>query len=106
MYSMGGHSTSCAVPSRAVFSLPDQVPLHEAAILGCSFFTAFGAAKSVAELRAGEVVAVVATGGIGLSVIHLARAFGTEWIFAIDIEDEKLALAKELSGTGDQLVTG
>lgn len=99
MYSMGGHSTHCVVPSRAVFALPDEVPLHEAAILGCSLFTGFGAVKSVADLREGESVAVVAAGGIGLSIIHLARAFGAERVFAIDIDDEKLALAKDLGAT-------
>lgn len=99
MYSMGGHSTHCVVPSRAVFPLPEEVPLHDAAILGCSLFTGFGAVKTVAELRRGESVAVVAAGGIGLSIIHLAKAFGAERVFAIDIDDEKLALAKELGAT-------
>lgn len=99
MYSMGGHATHCIVPSRAVFALPDEVPLHEAAVLGCSLFTSYGAVKSVAELKQGETVAVIAAGGIGLSIIHLARAFGAERVIAIDIDDDKLALAKELGAT-------
>lgn len=99
MYSMGGHSTHCVVPSRAVFALPDEVPLHDSAVLGCSLFTGFGAVKSVAELKEGESVAVVAAGGVGLSIIHLARAFGAERVIAIDIDDDKLALAKELGAT-------
>ncbi|RBP68092.1 Zn-dependent alcohol dehydrogenase [Brevibacterium sanguinis] len=99
MYSMGGHATHCVVPSRAVFPLPDEVPLGEAALLGCSLFTAYGAVRSIAEVTEGETVAVVAAGGIGLSIIHLARAFGAERVIAIDIDDEKLALAAEFGAT-------
>lgn len=99
MYSMGGHATHCVVPSRAVFPLPDEVPLSEAALLGCSLFTAYGAVRSVAEVTEGETVAVVAAGGIGLSIIHLARAFGAKRVIAIDIDDEKLALAAEFGAT-------
>lgn len=99
MYSMGGHAKHSIVPSRAVFRLPDEVPLHQAAVLGCSLFTAHGAVRSVADVQPGENVAVIATGGVGLSIIHLARAAGAERIIAVDIDDEKLALARELGAT-------
>src|SRR5699024_7334749 len=74
LYSMGGHSRNCVVPARAVFALPDEVPLHDAAILGCSLFTGYGAVNTVAQVLPGEDVAVIAAGGVGLSIIHLARA--------------------------------
>ncbi|MFC7402605.1 zinc-binding dehydrogenase [Citricoccus sp. GCM10030269] len=99
MYSMGGHSMSCVVPSRGVFPLPDSVPLLEAAVLGCSLFTGHGAVCSVAQVQPGENVAVIAAGGVGLSIIHLARAAGADRIFAIDVDDDKLALARELGAT-------
>lgn len=99
MYSMGGHATHCVVPSRAVFALPDSVPLAEAAVLGCSLFTGHGAVRSVADVQPGENVAVIAAGGVGLSIIHLARAAGAAKVIAVDIDDEKLALARELGAT-------
>lgn len=99
MYSMGGHSSHCIVPSKAVFALPDILSLTEAAVLGCSVFTAYGAVKSTACVKKGENVAVVASGGIGLSIIHLAKAFGASRVIAIDIDNEKLALAKQLGAT-------
>lgn len=99
LYSMGGHAKYCVVPSRAVFSLPDHVPLHDAAVLGCSLFTGYGAVNSVAQLQVGETVAVIAAGGVGLSIIHLARASGAERVIAIDIDDDKLALAAQLGAT-------
>ncbi|MGO1523015.1 MAG: zinc-binding dehydrogenase [Nesterenkonia sp.] len=99
MYSMAGHATHCVVPSRAVFGLPDTVPLAEAAVLGCSLFTGHGAVHSVAKVQPGENVAVIAAGGVGLSIIHLARAAGAQRVIAVDIDDEKLALARELGAT-------
>ncbi|NLS10481.1 zinc-binding dehydrogenase [Nesterenkonia sp. MY13] len=99
MYSMAGHGTYCVVPSRAVFALPETVPLADAAVLGCSLFTGYGAVNTVASVQPGETVAVIAAGGVGLSIIHLARAAGAERVIAIDIDDEKLALAQELGAT-------
>ncbi|GAA4826751.1 zinc-binding dehydrogenase [Garicola koreensis] len=99
MYSMAGHATCCVVPSRAVFALPDSVPLADAAVLGCSLFTGHGAVHSVAQVQPGENVAVIAAGGVGLSIIHLARAAGAQRVIAVDIDDEKLDLAYGLGAT-------
>lgn len=99
MYSMAGHASHCVVPAPAVFALPDEIPLAEAAVLGCSLFTGYGAVSTVADVQPGETVAVIAAGGVGLSIIHLARAAGAERVIAIDIDDEKLALARELGAT-------
>lgn len=99
MYSMAGHAQHCVVPARAVFALPQNVNLLDAAVLGCSLFTGYGAVRAVADVQPGETVAVIAAGGVGLSIIHLARAAGAERVIAIDIDDEKLALARELGAT-------
>lgn len=96
MYSMAGHSQFSVVPSRAVFPVPDHVSLRGVAVAGCSLFAAYGAINKVARLQEGETVAVIAAGGVGLSVIHLARAAGASRVIAIDIEDNKLDLASEL----------
>ncbi|NDK32554.1 zinc-binding dehydrogenase [Nesterenkonia haasae] len=99
MYSMAGHAQHCVVPSRAVFALPETVNLLDAAVLGCSLFTGYGAVRAVADLKPGETVAVIAAGGVGLSIVHLAQAAGAERVIAIDIDDDKLALARELGAT-------
>ncbi|MDJ0270239.1 MAG: alcohol dehydrogenase catalytic domain-containing protein [Aigarchaeota archaeon] len=99
MYSMGGLAELSVVPATAVFKLPDNMPLHEAATLGCAVFTAYGAVKNQADLRAGESVAVVAVGGVGLNIIQWAKTFGASEIIAIDVRDDKLANARELGAT-------
>lgn len=99
MYSMAGHAQHCVVPSGAVFPVPESVPLMDAAVLGCSLFTAYGAVHTVAEVQPGETVVVIAAGGVGLSIIHLARAAGAERVIAIDVNQDKLALATRLGAT-------
>ena len=65
MYSMGGLAEVCIVPTTAVFPVPQDVDLSDAAVLGCSVFTAFGATQNVARLASSDTVAVVGIGGVG-----------------------------------------
>ncbi len=99
MYSMGGLAEYCVIPSTSVAKLPDGVDPVAGAILGCAAMTAYGAVQRGADLRYGETVAVVATGGVGSNVIQIAKAFGARRIVAIDVADDKLAAAVELGAT-------
>lgn len=99
MYSMAGLAEYAVVPATGVFALPDGLPLVDSAVYGCSVFTAYGAIRNGADLRVGESVAVVATGGVGMNLIQLARAFGASQVIAVDINEEKLQAATELGAT-------
>ncbi|HIQ30157.1 MAG TPA: alcohol dehydrogenase [Candidatus Caldiarchaeum subterraneum] len=99
MYSMGGLAEYAVVPYLGVFKLPDNLPLNESAILGCAAFTAYGAVKNQADLRAGESVAVIAVGGVGLNIIQWAKTLGAVEIIAVDVKDEKLTSASKLGAT-------
>ncbi len=65
MYSMGGLAEYCVVPANALAVLPNSLPYTESAILGCAVFTAYGALRHAAEMRAGDSVAVIGVGGVG-----------------------------------------
>ncbi len=99
MYSMGGLAEYCVIPSTAVAPVPDSIDTIAGAILGCAAMTAFGAVRRGADLRHGETVAVVATGGVGSSIIQIARAFGASRVVAIDVSDDKLEAARGLGAT-------
>lgn len=99
MYSMGGLAEYAVVPASDVFPLPDEIPFEEAAILGCAVFTAYGAVRNGADLRAGESVAVVATGGVGSNILQIARAFGADPIIAVDVGTDKLEAGRQLGAT-------
>jgi succinate semialdehyde reductase (NADPH) len=99
MYSMAGLAEYCVVPATDVFPLAPGLPLEESAVLGCAVFTAYGAVRHGADLRGGERVAVVATGGVGINIIQIAKAFGSSQIIAVDIRDDKLDAARRLGAT-------
>ncbi|CAL0325227.1 unnamed protein product [Lupinus luteus] len=99
MYSMGGLAEYCVVPANAVSVLPKSLPYNESAILGCAVFTAYGAMAHAAQVRPGDSVAVIGTGGVGSSCLQIARAFGASDIIAVDVQDEKLLKAKIFGAT-------
>lgn len=99
MYSMGGLAEYAVVPVSALAVLPDAIADVGSAILGCAGMTAYGAAKRVAEITPGQSVAIVGVGGIGSSLILLAKALGATTIVAIDIAQDKLDRALALGAT-------
>jgi S-(hydroxymethyl)glutathione dehydrogenase/alcohol dehydrogenase len=99
MYSMAGLAEYAVVPATDVFPLPASLPPLESCVMGCAVFTAYGAVRHSADLRGGERVAVVAAGGVGLNIVQIARAFGASQVIAIDVRDDKLAIALRLGAT-------
>jgi Zn-dependent alcohol dehydrogenase len=95
MYSMSGLAEYAVVPASAIAVLPPEVPLVEAAILGCAVFTAFGAATRGA-VTSEDAVAVIAVGGVGSSIVQVAAGLGASPIIAVDVDDEKLEAARAL----------
>jgi 2-desacetyl-2-hydroxyethyl bacteriochlorophyllide A dehydrogenase len=89
----GGYAEYIAVPARNAVPVPDEVSLEQAAVLMCSSSTSFHALRK-ARLQPGETVAVLGAGGLGMSAIQLARAFGALEVYAVDINEDKLKLAE------------
>jgi alcohol dehydrogenase len=73
-------------------ALPDGLSAATAAALGCRFTTAFRAVVQVARARAGEWVAVLGCGGVGLSAVQVATAAGAR-VLAVDVSPGALELA-------------
>lgn len=77
-----------------VVKVPDGISPVEAAPLTCAGVTTYKAIK-VGRPQPGENAAVVGIGGLGHLGLQYAKIFGATTI-AIDVEDEKLQLAKDL----------
>ena len=99
MYSMGGLAEYAVLPATAAFAVPAAIPFEEASVLGCAALTAYGAVRHGAELRLGERVAVVGTGGVGSLVVQFAKAHGAMQVVAVDINEEKLEAARRFGAT-------
>jgi alcohol dehydrogenase len=76
-----------------------SLPFREAAIFGCAVMTGAGAVLNTARIRAGDSVAIVGLGGVGLNGLLGAVLAGAETIVAIDLSDDKLGLARQLGAT-------
>ncbi len=87
------------VSRRSVVKVDKELPFDKAALFGCAVITGVGAVFNTARVRPGSRVAVVGLGGVGLSAILGASALGAREIVAIDLRDEKLALAETLGAT-------
>jgi len=88
----GGYAERIVVPAENAVTVPDEVPLDQAAIMMCSTSTALHALR-VAPFARGESVAILGFGGLGVSALQLARGLGAARVFAVDPVPAKRELA-------------
>jgi alcohol dehydrogenase len=87
------------VSRRSLVKIDPELPLDEAALFGCAVLTGVGAVVNTARVPAGSSVAVVGLGGVGLCSLLAAIAAGAREVIAVDLADDKLALARQLGAT-------
>lgn len=96
---LGALAEQVVVPQEAVIPVPAQLPLTTAALLGCAVLTGVGAVQRTAGVAAGQAVAVIGLGGVGLSVVSAARAAGAAQVIAVDVSEAKAELAAAAGAT-------
>ena len=96
---LGAMAEEVVVPADALVPLPDDVPLAEAALLGCAILTGVGAARNAARVQPGDAVLVIGLGGVGLSAVTGARLAGAARIIAVDVSASKEPLARTAGAT-------
>lgn len=84
---------------RGVQKIDKSLPLEIAALFGCAVMTGVGAVVNTSQVHPGQKVAVVGLGGVGLSALMGAVAAGASQVVAVDLSDDKLALARRLGAT-------
>ncbi|MFJ2033172.1 Zn-dependent alcohol dehydrogenase [Streptosporangium sp. NPDC087985] len=99
MAGLGTFSELCVVPEGAAVKVPQEIGFAQAALLGCSVLTGFGAAVNTGGVRPGESVAVIGCGGVGLNAVQGAKLSGASEIVAVDLHPERLELARQLGAT-------
>jgi L-iditol 2-dehydrogenase len=91
-----------AVPAQNLVKLPEHVSLRDAALIEPLTIALHGIGR--ANLRPGARVAVFGAGVIGLLTVMALKALGAGHVTAVDIQEDKLALARELGA--DETVLG
>jgi alcohol dehydrogenase len=87
------------VSEHSCVKIDESLSFDEAALFGCAVITGVGAVFNTSRVRAGARIAVIGLGGVGLNSLLAAVAAGAREIIAVDLRDEKLALARELGAS-------
>jgi alcohol dehydrogenase len=80
-------------------ALPELVSDDTAVLLSDIFSTGFEIGVQYGRVKPGDTVAVVGAGPVGLSVMATAGLYGAAQIVAIDLDENRLALAKQVGAT-------
>lgn len=97
---ISGYADHAVVSRHSVVKVdaPD-VPFAELALFGCAVQTGVGAVINTCRVQPGQSVAIVGLGGVGLAALLGAVAAGATEVVAIDLSEEKLAVARSLGAT-------
>ncbi|UOQ44223.1 galactitol-1-phosphate 5-dehydrogenase [Halobacillus salinarum] len=92
--SNGAFAEYVKVPKEHVLPIPEQLDFENASGIEPATIGYHGLQK--ANIQPGETVVVVGCGSIGQLTLQWAHIFGASTVIAVDISDEKLAMAKKL----------
>ena len=92
-------SNYTVLPEIAVAKVRSDAPFDKICYIGCGVTTGIGAVVFDAKVEPGSTVAVFGLGGIGLNVIQGARMAGADRIIGVDLNPDKVALARQFGMT-------
>ncbi len=99
-FNLGTLSEYALVKESAVVKVEEKdLNFSAASIISCGVMTGYGSVVNSAKVSAGSSVTVLGCGGVGLNVIQAARISGAGMIIAVDINRDKLELAKQFGAT-------
>lgn len=90
----GAYAEYIRIDRKNVLKLPEGIDFETAAGVEPSCVAAHGFYKT--DIKAGDTVAVLGIGPIGMFAVQWAKIFGASKVIAIDVFDEKLNMAREL----------
>lgn len=93
----GAFAEYVAVPRRIVYRLPDALSYEQAAMIEAVSVAMH--AVNLTPVRLGDTAVVIGSGMIGVLTIQALRAAGCARVIAIDTNEERLALARQLGAT-------
>jgi S-(hydroxymethyl)glutathione dehydrogenase / alcohol dehydrogenase len=93
---LGALAEYCIVPAQQAIVVPKEIPFDRACLIGCGVMTGVGAALNIADIGYGDSVMVIGCGAVGLAALQGAVMAGAGSVIAVDLDDNKLALATKL----------
>lgn len=96
---IGAFAEKTLVAAGQCTKVDEDVDPAAVGLLGCGLMAGIGAAINTGEVKRGESVAVIGCGGVGIASIAGAVLAGATTIIAVDIDDDKLEMAKSHGAT-------
>jgi len=96
---LGTFSPYITVNQASLVKIEDDIPLQEAALLGCGVATGWGSATEIGGTAVGDTVVVVGIGGVGINAVQGAKAAGARYVIAVDPVAFKRDMAEKLGAT-------
>ena len=93
----GAFAEQLAIPARILYRLPDALPYPQAAMVEPVSIAVHAVQR--AKLTPDATAVVIGSGMIGLLVVQALRWAGAKRIIAVDLADNRLALARRLGAT-------
>jgi acryloyl-coenzyme A reductase len=91
----GGYATTLTVPQSALFAVPVDLPWPHAAILHCTFGTAWRDLVTLGKVKAGERLLITgANGGVGAAAVQIGRRLGAEVVAVVRSERHRDFVAR------------
>ncbi|GAB4424595.1 MAG: NAD(P)-dependent alcohol dehydrogenase [Chloroflexi bacterium OHK40] len=98
-FGQSSFATYALAYERNVVKVPRNAPLELLGPLGCGLQTGAGAVINALRPQAGTSIAVFGTGSVGLAAVMAARVVGCTTIIGVDINPQRLEIARELGAT-------
>jgi S-(hydroxymethyl)glutathione dehydrogenase/alcohol dehydrogenase len=99
LWGLGGFASHVLVHRSQLHPVSVELPFENSFLLGCGVLTGVGTVLNAARVTPGSSVAVLGTGGVGLSAVQGARFAGAGVIVAVDIHRSKLDAARRAGAT-------
>jgi S-(hydroxymethyl)mycothiol dehydrogenase len=96
---IGAFAERTLVAAGQCTKVDSRAPAAVAGLLGCGVMAGIGAAVNTGGVGRGDSVAVFGCGGVGDAAIAGAVLAGATTVVAVDVDDRKLALAREFGAT-------
>ncbi|WP_217588211.1 alcohol dehydrogenase AdhP [Lentibacillus saliphilus] len=91
----GAMAEQCIVAADYAVKVPDELDPQQATSITCAGVTTYKAIK-VADVHPGEWIVIFGAGGLGNLAVQYAKKVFNAKVIAVDINDDKLQLAKEV----------
>jgi 6-hydroxycyclohex-1-ene-1-carbonyl-CoA dehydrogenase len=91
----GAYAEFVVIPANQLIPLPDSFDLEQACVIADAISTPYHAVKHRGRVQAGDSVAVVGCGGVGLNVVQCATVAGAQ-VIAVDLNPTRLETARTL----------